>query len=461
MVPFLTKSSATAYSSQPTEAFMDPFLTNLMPNPLRAAANRKMTLTIEACRHQRNIIESAMPPLTIDEIPELLARLADKSLIHSDANGRFNLLQLVRQFAQEELARTDDGIAVRRRHLAHYAGLCHKNVREMNGPNVIEGQDLYVKENENIRHAIEWALDNQDMWPMGAQCIRDTYWSHFNRGAMTEGIALCTHAIDNAPSDADTTILGGVWGMLCTYQQLSDHPDAIATCDKLIELAEKWQDAWPLAMAKFQKGQLLMRRGKSNEAQVLLADALELIRQVDNRGARGIEFAILNMLGSYAVMDERFEDAKSYYDGCLRICNELNMVRGYAVVYGNLGHLHERLGDYKAAHKAAISSAEMFLQLNDVRNLAGGVANTASGYWVAGDYENAVQALGFAYAIWAKTELVVDPIDGATAERWATRLKEKMGDDAFAAAFERGKSISPNDMLAKILSNPEPWTKIP
>lgn len=398
-----------------------------------------------------------MQQLTSDEIPELLARLVDKSLVLCDADGRFDLLQLVRQFSQEEMARTDEVAAVRTKHLGHYSALCRQIAPEMAGPNILEAHEIFISESENIRQAVEWAIASGSTWSLAVGILEDAFWSQFTRGSTIEGATLCDLAIKSAPSDADPKALADIWALLATYQQLSGHPDALASCNTAIEAGLKAESDFAVASASFQKGMYELRSGRPEEVEPLLIRALEHIRKDARLSARNTEFGILTILGNSAVMDDRLDDAMRYYEGCRVICEELNYLRGWAVLHGNLGHMYERLGNYEAAHESAVKSFETFIKLGDWRNLAGSIANSASGYWLACDYETAAKVVGCAYAIWGKSELVPDSIDYATAERWRARLREKMGADAFDLAFEHGQQISPKEMVAKILTHPVAW----
>lgn len=400
-----------------------------------------------------------MPQLNAEEIPELLARLVDKSLVHVDASGRFNLLQLVRSFGQEEIAEMADNAPTRTRHLQHYVDFSSRQALAIIGPRLFEAHEAFAVESENLRQSVEWAITDAHTWPLAVELLNNTFWPNFNRGAMSEGAALCSLVIDNAPATCDPKDLADAWGWLCTYRQLSDHPDAIAICDKAIELGQQSQNPAPIAQGTFQKAMFNLRKGRLEDLQPLLFTALDAIRQVSGPVARQMEFSVLTILGNSAVMGGRLEAAKEFYEECETICDELGYVRGHAVLYGNLGHLYERLGEYKTTHRYMIKSLDTFLKLNDLRNLAGTLSDSASGFWVAEDYETAALAVGCAFGIWGDSELVPDSIDFYGAERWRERLMEKMGAAAFTAAFEKGKTISPKEMVAIILANPEPWAR--
>jgi len=244
---------------------------------------------------------------------------------------------------------------------------------------------------------------------------------------MSEGLALCDLIIATAPEIQNQSDLATAWGWLATYQQLSDHADAISSCEKAVELGEKSHNFAAIAMGTFQMALYDLRTKKLGKLQTLFQDSLAAVQQIPGPLGRQMEFSILVTIGNSAVMDGRLEEAKKYYEQCQVACDAIASVRGSAVLNGNLGHLYERLGDYKSTYGYMLKALEPFLKLHDMRNLAGTLADSASGFWVAEDYETAAQTVGCAYGIWEASELVPDPIDAYGAERWKKRLLEQMG----------------------------------
>lgn len=95
-----------------------------------------------------------------------LAALADRSLIRVQqlaAGTRYDLHELVRQFAAEQLAQ--DRAAeqeARRRHAAHFAALVARHEGELRSPRLREARAAFAAEIDNIRAAWDWACASAD-----------------------------------------------------------------------------------------------------------------------------------------------------------------------------------------------------------------------------------------------------------------------------------------------------------
>lgn len=106
----------------------------------------------------------------------LLAGLVDKSLLRVDAQGRFDMHELVRQYAAEHLAASGETDGLRRRHFNTYLELVRTADAHLRGPSAAIWYVRIDAELDNLRAAWEWAL--------AAGCWEDAAWlgvalSHF------------------------------------------------------------------------------------------------------------------------------------------------------------------------------------------------------------------------------------------------------------------------------------------
>lgn len=92
--------------------------------------------------------------------PHDLIRLSDRSLISCLVDGRFEVHELLRQFAAERLNEREKAEAVRHAHSAYYCGFLHKREEALKGPRVDEATAEITTDLDNIRAAWTWAVNN-------------------------------------------------------------------------------------------------------------------------------------------------------------------------------------------------------------------------------------------------------------------------------------------------------------
>ena len=96
---------------------------------------------------------------TVDasDILDLTDRLVQKSLVEFDAeDGRYRLLETVRQYAQERLDQAGEGSLTRTRHLTFYVALAQKSFWKILGPEQRAWMSRLDLERENLLAAHAW-----------------------------------------------------------------------------------------------------------------------------------------------------------------------------------------------------------------------------------------------------------------------------------------------------------------
>ncbi|MDH5332999.1 MAG: adenylate/guanylate cyclase domain-containing protein, partial [Thermoleophilia bacterium] len=94
----------------------------------------------------------------------LLPELASKSLVRRPDFGRFELHELLRQYAAEKLAAesADAFASTRERHARHYAGMLLERQGALMGPEMTVARDELRGELDNLRAALEWIVTEDD-----------------------------------------------------------------------------------------------------------------------------------------------------------------------------------------------------------------------------------------------------------------------------------------------------------
>src|SRR4029077_10450029 len=181
-----------------------------------------------------------LPP---DHVVESLTRLVEKSLVvYADAvagEGRYRVLETVRQFAQEQLASDPISDRVRNRHATHYL-----NVGEQFEHQYREGQFRNLArqleaEYGNARAALEWAESaDAELFLSLAATWWHYWWLH---GSLTEGRVWLSRALGSTGASlrARARVLCGM-GRLTAIQ--GDSAEAERTFTEGMSLALEADD---------------------------------------------------------------------------------------------------------------------------------------------------------------------------------------------------------------------------
>jgi predicted ATPase/transcriptional regulator with XRE-family HTH domain len=174
-------------------------------------------------------------------LPILLA-LACKSLVRRVENERYDLHQVVRQYALLHLESDAQSEAVRERHAGFYLALLSDREAALKGAAQGEALQELTDEIGNVWAAWTWAVERGKFALLG-QALRCFGWFHEMRGWFREGIERLDQVV----------------------QALRVSPED-----------EGWQEVLGRALA--QQGLLLFRQGRFDRAQAVFEESLAILR---------------------------------------------------------------------------------------------------------------------------------------------------------------------------------------
>jgi predicted ATPase/DNA-binding XRE family transcriptional regulator len=90
----------------------------------------------------------------------ILVGLVDKSLVRLNAAGRYEMHELLRQFAADKLLDSGQAKTTRHNHLQHYLNLAERLECEFYGPHHVTALDRLEVEHDNYRAALDWAVQS-------------------------------------------------------------------------------------------------------------------------------------------------------------------------------------------------------------------------------------------------------------------------------------------------------------
>ena len=132
----------------------------------------------------------------------LLSELVAKSLLRRPDFGRFELHELLRQYAAEQLAASPGEEAdARERHARHYAAMLLERQAALLGPELAVARDELRGELDNLRAAVEWILVEDD--EQVALSVLEAFYTFLWMHSWFEGAETLERLARTAGFDAD------------------------------------------------------------------------------------------------------------------------------------------------------------------------------------------------------------------------------------------------------------------
>jgi predicted ATPase/class 3 adenylate cyclase len=417
--------------------------------------------------------------------------LVEQSLIRTeeDALGetRYRMLETVRAFALEELARSGEDEAVRAAHARWVDAFARDADAHVLGPDSGEWLSRYEREHDNFRAAIAWAIEH-DPLDLGLR-VPESLWRFWElRGHYTEARGWLERALasgSEAPPKLRALVLDGL-GNIAWRQG-----DLLAATQVLEESLKFWRttgERRSIGGTLSNLGTVLELRGDLDRAQVLQEEALAIARETEeplrvatalnnlalviwNKGdtnratalleesaaikrAQGnwVGLAItLNNLGMLAEGAGDLDGAIASMEEALALDRKLGNPDGIAHSLGNLAGLVAPTGD--VARAAALDAEALAIRrdLGDRLSIAhslDGIAATASR---AGFAETGARLYGASERL---REELGAPIPPSERERYETGLemtRSAVGDEAYERSWAAGRALSLDDAVAEAL----------
>jgi predicted ATPase/DNA-binding CsgD family transcriptional regulator len=315
--------------------------------------------------------------------------LIDKNLlrqiVQSDGEPRLLMLETIREYAREQLMISGETDAIERAHADYYRGLAEYAEVQLLGSDVRAWLDRLEREHDNIRQALDWALQQHDA--NLAQRLCGALWRFwFLRGYLSEGRSWLETALalqgTITPTIAVKALSGA--GYLATAQ--SDYDRAEILCAAALRMAEELGDERSRALALFGLANTCNWGRDYARARSLFESSLATYRRLNDRW--GIA-STLAYLGNVLYFQAEYATARRYLDEALTLFQTMGQEWGIAfTLYGRgLVAVNER--DLKAAQRYLEESQTRLRQLGDRRGLIRAVTGLAM---VASDRDRAIEA---------------------------------------------------------------------
>jgi len=390
------------------------------------------------------------------DVVEGLAALVDLGLLRAgdDAAGeaRFALLETVREFAGEALAAAGEGEETRRRHAAWCLRLAERAGAELAGPEQGHWFARLDLELDNLRAALAWALERDDAeTALRLATAVQRLWT--TRGLLGEGRSWLERALATAAA-VPPAVRAEALVVAARIAYFQGDYGAVATLgSEALALARAAGDQTAIGAALCTLGDAAEAAGAMGRAEALFEEALARFRRA---GDQARVAATLNDLGLLAWRRGELGSAAERHEEAVALRRELGDRVGLARSLSNLGLVAADQGDHRRAAALTAESVGLAAALGSKQVLVDGLEHLGLIAAATGEDRRAARLCGAAAAQREAIGASLLPTDRAYNAPRIAALRTRLGDAAFAAAWEAGRALPLEGAIAVALGDDQP-----
>jgi tetratricopeptide (TPR) repeat protein len=253
---------------------------------------------------------------------------------------------------------------------------------------------------------------------------------HQMQGNYTDATKLYQQSLDLARELGDKKGIVQTLHQLGTIHQMQGNSnEAVKLYQQSLDLARELGDKKGIVQTLHQLGMIYQQQGDYSEAAKISLQSLDIKKGLGDK--QGIA-TTLHQLGNIHYLQGNYTDATNLYQQSLDLSRELGDKHGIALTLHQLGMILQMKGNYTDAANLYHQSLDLDRELGNKRGIAQTLNQLGMIDEENGNYENALGKYALALSIF---EDLKDPSQ-EIAKRSISRLKDKMGEDAFRKAQE-------------------------
>lgn len=280
----------------------------------------------------------------------LLASLVSKSLVRRKENGRYDLHEVIRQYAYSFLRGRPLEEATHDRHCLYYLAALARREKDLKSHRLQEVKRELINDLENIRQAWAWGVEH-GYYPALLRANRALGWLYETSGLHQEGIdqfELLIKKIDCSPASPEGSRLRGeaLAAQSLLYFRKGEFTHAQARLEKSVAILRPLRDPLAIADPFVYLGVILHLNGDLERSGALLREGRAHAQATGDRWFEA--YAIYN-LGYIASLRGQYADGYAQMSDGMAIWRELGDPYSIALGLNYLTPTLVRLGKYQLA----------------------------------------------------------------------------------------------------------------
>jgi predicted ATPase/transcriptional regulator with XRE-family HTH domain/Flp pilus assembly protein TadD len=343
---------------------------------------------------------------------------------------RFTMLEMIREYALEQLEKSGNAEQVRERHLDYYMVLAQRADDYYYGSQQIEWLDRIEVERDNMRSALRWSLDSGRS--VDALRLAVALWAFwYKRLYVHEGLQWLREVLERAEDASQKLRADGTFacaalmivqdeyarakpyleqafrlytllddkgslgrclnGLALAHLQLGDPVQAVHLMEQSIAIHEASGEKVRLSLSLSNMSYVLMQSRRYAEARTHSEQALALRREIGDLA--GIESSLL-ILGGIAMHEGQYEEALGLFEESMASSRRVGERRDLATALMAAGLCRLNQGRYEDAEAYYRQSQQIYRGLGNEFGIARVMVGLAGIASAQGEHERAVRLCG-------------------------------------------------------------------
>ena len=381
---------------------------------------------------------------------DTLQSLVEKSLVRH-TNGRFWMLETIREFAGERLEESGEADAVRRLHAGFFVELADRRYGDLRGRDAALWLRRFEDEHDNFPSVLAYLLERGD----SSSALRlagalSRFW--MIRGHLAEGRRWLETTLQASAVLAMRP--RALRGLALIAMEQGDVDGAAEAATEALTFDREEGDEEGAAQSMLLLADIAAYRDDLDTAARLWEDSAELARR---RGLR-MELAIaLYNLGHVARLHGQLGMAEAHFEESYANFRELEDLQGQAGTLTGLVQTASERGDLARAFSMLAVATEHYARIRYVAGLLDSLELYATLLERLGEPEAAARLWGARSTLGMDVGREADhPLELAAHDEAVGRVRLALGDEAFQLAWERGTVMTLEEAVAFALEQRSP-----
>ncbi len=451
--------------------------------------------TLEAAEAVCNAVND--PPM---DLLQGVASLLDKSLLQQigqeGEEPRLVMLETIREYGLELLAASGELEVIRQAHADYYLKLAEEAEQKLRSAQQVTWLERLELEHDNLRAALNWLVEQQEVemaLRLGiALCQFWTIHGHLSEGRQrlegilssgsTETVSMLmwakalTGAAGLAVNQGDygrakalyqeslqlsqklgnrRSIAASINGLAFVAMAGGDYASASAMFEESLVLLRELGDRWTLADTLYYSALAVIFRIDRTDtatARSMVEESLIISRELGDR--RGQAYS-LNLLGFLSMLQGQGAAACSLIEESLALHKALGNRQGIGYTSTTFGWYSLSQGDYVAARAHYEKGLAIMIELDDKWFVAVSLEGLAIAAVEQSSTEASLAGALWAARLWGAAQALREAIgvplrsfERAINEWGIAAIRTQLGEEAFAAAWAGGRTMTPAQAFA-------------